>query len=116
MLALPRGNAKMIEIASAIQTGAITFLRQEYTWCSLSSCFGNSPPFAGQRFLALFEPDACCPARRLLCAHELHSARHRSVGAGDHLTFRVCSIWTQMCCSQRRGGSNAPAVWPLSLE
>ena len=52
VLALPRGNAKMIEIATAIQIGAITFLRQEYTWCS-TAMYPCSDPVHARRTLAL---------------------------------------------------------------
>ena len=34
VISQPRCDAKMAEIADAIQTGAVAFLRQKYTWWS----------------------------------------------------------------------------------
>ncbi len=35
VLAAPRGNERMIELATAIRSGAMAFLRREYTWVSV---------------------------------------------------------------------------------
>jgi Inorganic H+ pyrophosphatase len=35
VLAMPRGNTRMVEIADAIQQGAAAFLRQEYRWLAV---------------------------------------------------------------------------------
>ena len=34
VLATPRGNERMVELSNAIRTGAMTFLKREYTWVS----------------------------------------------------------------------------------
>ncbi|MCH8972120.1 MAG: sodium-translocating pyrophosphatase, partial [Acidobacteria bacterium] len=35
VLATPRGNERMVELSNAIRTGAMTFLKREYTWVSV---------------------------------------------------------------------------------
>lgn len=35
VLAAPQGNERMVELATAIRAGAMTFLRREYTWVSV---------------------------------------------------------------------------------
>lgn len=35
VLATPRGNQRMVELSDAIRTGAMTFLKREYTWVSV---------------------------------------------------------------------------------
>ncbi len=35
VLAFPQGNERMVELASAIRAGAMTFLKREYTWVSV---------------------------------------------------------------------------------
>ncbi|MCZ6518412.1 MAG: sodium/proton-translocating pyrophosphatase, partial [Actinobacteria bacterium] len=35
VLATPRGNERMVELSNAIRTGAMAFLKREYTWVSV---------------------------------------------------------------------------------